>query len=202
MTDFQQHGGEGSDGARSGRARSGGGVSLTIVDATRAEGSGGLAEAALAWLSEAGGRAVGLLNVGGEVRVRVVEDAEMAAAHLEYAEVEGTTDVLTFDMSDRDENPEVPERNLGRLCTVYERELFCVDTDILICFDEAVRQAARRGYPVEKELLLYIVHGVLHCLGWDDHDDEASEAMHAVEDEVLVKIGVGPVYGVEPAEGA
>lgn len=194
MTDFQQHGGEG--------ARSAGGVSLTIVDATRAEGSGGLAEAALAWLSEAGGRAVGLLNVGGEVRVRVVEDAEMAAAHLEYAEVEGTTDVLTFDMSDRDENPEVPERNLGRLCTVYERELFCVDTDILICFDEAVRQAARRGYPVEKELLLYIVHGVLHCLGWDDHDDEASEAMHAVEDEVLVKIGVGPVYGVEPAEGA
>ena len=38
----------------------------------------------------------------GEVRVRLVDDAEMATAHERYAGVAGTTDVLTFDMRDED----------------------------------------------------------------------------------------------------
>ena len=99
----------------------------------------------------------------------------MAGAHQRYAGVSGTTDVLTFDLA---------ESGAGRL-----------DADLLVCFDEAARQAAGRGHDVATELLLYIVHGVLHCLGQDDHDPAAASRMHAEEDRVLEAIGVGRVYG-------
>lgn len=121
------------------------------------------------------------LGCQGEVRVRVMADAEMAAAHERYSGVPGTTDVLTFDL--REERTEAAP----------------LDTDILVCIDEARRQAAERGMTAERELLLYIVHGVLHCLGYDDHDEAAHRAMHAEEDRVLEAIGVGRTFAVPGA---
>ena len=109
---------------------------------------------------------------GGEVRVRIVDDAEMSAQHEEYAGIPGTTDVLTFDMSGESD----------------PRGVVLLDVDITVCLDEAARQGATRGHTPEDELLLYALHGVLHCLGHDDHDDEAYRAMHAAEDEILAAI--------------
>lgn len=130
------------------------------------------------WLREMGARALDLLGVPGEARVRVVGDDEMAAAHLEYAETPGTTDVLTFDLSG---DPAL------------------LDTDIMVCADEAQRRAAERGHETRRELLLYIVHGVLHCLGHDDHEEEDYQRMHAAEDELLTRLGVGATFGREAA---
>jgi len=130
-----------------------------------------------AWIARRVGAAVEALGARGEVRVRVVGDAEMARLHEARTGVPGTTDVLTFDLRDE------PAGDL--------------DTDVVVCVDEARRQAASRGHALEHELLLYIVHGVLHCLGYDDHDPAGAAAMHAREDEVLRAIGVGAVYARE-----
>jgi probable rRNA maturation factor len=123
------------------------------------------------------------LGLSGEVRIRVVGDLAMAAGHERYSKVSGTTDVLTFDLRDETERAESPAR---------------MDVDIWVCADEARRQAARRGHSPEKELLLYTLHGLLHCLGHGDHDDDAFSRMHAREDEVLRAIGVGPVFSAAP----
>lgn len=141
-----------------------------------------LSDAGRAWLTEHASRAAGEFRSGtrlvnGEIRAKVVGDAEMAAAHLEYCEIEGTTDVLTFDLSE-------PVNEAG----------LTLDVDILVCADEAQRQAAGRGHTVARELLLYIIHGSLHCLGHDDHDDTAFAAMHAEEDRILTAIGVGATF--------
>jgi probable rRNA maturation factor len=145
-----------------------------LVPAAVLDRLNGLAAAAMAHL---GGE--------GEVRVRVVADAEMAMAHERYSAVPGTTDVLTFDLSEGSSAAGAP-----------------LDVDILICVDEARRQAAARGVALEHELLLYTVHGVLHCLGEDDHDPEEARRMHEREDRVLGAIGVGPVYAApERGEG-
>lgn len=112
--------------------------------------------------------------IGGEVRARVVNDDEMAALHLRHSKIEGTTDVLTFDLRDE---PDAP-----------------LDTDIVVCLDEARREASTRGHSPERELLLYILHGALHCLGFDDHTDEGFVAMHRAEDELLAAAGVGPLF--------
>lgn len=129
-------------------------------------------------------RAIAHLAIAGEVRARVVADPQMADAHLRYSGVPGTTDVLTFDLSD----PGAAAKNL-------------VDADIYICADEARRQAAARGHSMEIELTLYTIHGILHCLGFDDHDDDSFSIMHQKEDQVLTAIGVGPVFARQPAPG-
>ena len=57
-----------------------------------------------------------------------------------------------------------------------------------------LQQAATRNHSPVRELLLYALHGMLHCLGHDDHDEAAYARMHAAEDAVLTAIGVGPLF--------
>jgi probable rRNA maturation factor len=133
------------------------------------------------WLLGHLGSALAHLGLKGEMRVRIAGDREISAAHEEFLETPGTTDVLTFDMSDEDG----------------------LDVDILICLDEAQRRAAELGHPRRQELLLYCVHGLLHCMGYDDHEPAEYERMHAKEDEVLAAIGAGATFaaGREPGAG-
>jgi len=117
----------------------------------------------------------------GEVRLRVVNDTEMADAHQRYAGVKGTTDVLTFDLSEHDEP--------GTL-----------DLDAYICFDEAQRQAGQRGHDAPAELLLYALHACLHCLGYDDRDEAAFRRMHAEEDRLLQAAGLPALFRLDSTE--
>lgn len=142
--------------------------------------TGAVPEADVAWLAAAGERALHTLRAAGEVRVVILDDARMADAHERFCGVPGPTDVLTFD-----------ERNTEPIGDG-------LDADLLICFDEAQRQGSVRGHHAREELLLYIVHGILHCLGHDDHDEAARAAMHAREDAILTSLGIGPVYSREP----
>lgn len=105
----------------------------------------------------------------------MVGDAEMAVAHGRWKGDPETTDVLTFDLREGGAGP--------------------LDTDLLLCVDEASRRASELGHPVEHELLLYAVHGVLHCLGHDDADEASAALMHEAEDRLLGAMGVGAVFG-------
>jgi len=112
--------------------------------------------------------------------VAVVNDAEMAALHERHLLQSGPTDVLTFDLRD-----EADRRSAGRQV---------LDGEIIISTDTAAREAKRRGHGMEAELALYVVHGVLHLLGYDDQTAAQAERMHAVEDAILVAVGLGPVF--------
>ncbi len=153
-------------------------LTLEILDATRL-----LQPAEMQWLGTHISRSCKELKAVGSLRVKVVADAEMAEAHQEFAGVPGTTDVLTFDLGCEALDPGNPQSGV------------MLDTDVMVCLDEAKRQAATRGHEPLRELLLYVVHGVLHCLGHDDHDPEAYARMHAEEDRVLSAIGVGATFG-------
>ena len=67
--------------------------------------------------------------------------------------------------------------------------------EIVIGYETALREGTARQHPVGHEVLLYAVHGLLHLLGYDDHDEADAQAMHACEDEMLAELGIGPVYG-------
>ena len=110
-----------------------------------------------------------------ELSLAIVADEMMAALHEEFLQVPGTTDVLSFELERRDD------------ASVAEGE-------VIICLDEATRQAAQRGHAVEEELLLYALHGLLHLCGYDDRTGPDHTRMHAREDELLESIGVGRRY--------
>ncbi len=113
------------------------------------------------------------------MRVRVIGDAEMASLHEDYLGDASTTDVMTFDYAEGASVRGEP-----------------MDADAHVCIDEAARRATEFGHTVERELLLYVVHAMLHCIGHDDHDDESYTRMHAAEDQILERIGVGRTFAV------
>jgi probable rRNA maturation factor len=128
------------------------------------------------WLSQQVRRVAGLCGLHQvDLDLVIVDDAMMSDLHQRFARVEGTTDVLTFDLREQSDGADV-------------------EGEIYICHDEAARQADQRRHPVRHELLLYAIHGLLHLLGYDDHEPADHQAMHAREDELLKRIGVGPVF--------
>lgn len=120
----------------------------------------------------------------GTISFAIVNDADMAAAHERYSGVPGTTDALTFDLSDS-ADPHAP-----------------IEADILVCIDVARRESALRNHHFTHELLLYMIHGMLHCAGHDDHDPAAAAAMHAREDQLLHALGIGAIYSREANHNA
>ncbi len=111
---------------------------------------------------------------GASVSVAIVDDATMAVLHERHLGIPGPTDVLTYDLRDADTGD--------------------LEGEIVIDYDTAVREGAARKHSPAHEVLLYAVHGLLHLLGYDDHEPSEAEAMHACEDEMLAAIGIGPVY--------
>ena len=114
------------------------------------------------------------------VSIRLVGDPEMATLHVRHMGIDGPTDVLTF-----------PASEAGAP----------IEVDVAIGAAYAARSAEERGITVEREILLYAVHALLHVSGYDDHDPYDFERMHAREDELLRAIGVGAIFRPD-GEGA
>jgi probable rRNA maturation factor len=58
-------------------------------------------------------------------------------------------------------------------------------------------QAVRRGHDVQAELALYVIHGLLHLCGYDDHSNEEAGRMRARERHYLAALGLPDI--AEPA---
>jgi probable rRNA maturation factor len=134
-----------------------------------------------AWLEAHLRQALRLLNISAATwDVTFVRDPDMKALHKRTMNIPTTTDVLTFDLRDN---------------TRGTREGADVELDTVICIDEAKRRAEELGHPLRNELLLYAIHSLLHVQGYDDMTPRKAAAMHKREDELLVALGIGAVYG-------
>jgi len=141
----------------------------------------------MAWLRRKAAEVLGALGVKTALwNIHIVNDDAMAALHEQTMGLPDTTDVLTFDMRDEQRAAEEGE---------------AVELETVICADEAERRAQELGHPVRHELLLYCVHSLLHVQGHDDVTAAKSRRMHAREDELLVTLGVGTVYGSAESAG-
>ncbi len=110
-----------------------------------------------------------------EISISVVGDEEMRRINSEFLNRDTATDVISFDLTDEDES--------GRVF------------DIIVNGEKARRQASRRKHSEQAELALYLVHGMLHNLGFDDSDRRQAERMHKAEDKILTQAGYGAIYG-------
>src|SRR5262245_39012528 len=110
---------------------------------------------------------------GGEISIAVVGDARMHALNRQYLDHDYPTDVLSF----------VLERDGNRL-----------DGQIVVSGDYAAREATRYGWSAQDELLLYVVHGALHLIGYDDQSPDAKRQMRQQEAKYLARLGLAPRY--------
>jgi probable rRNA maturation factor len=98
------------------------------------------------------------------ISLALVDDRTIARLNRRFLGHRGPTDVLSFLL---DEGP-------GRL-----------EGEVVVSGETARRQAARYGQTPEDELLLYVVHGVLHLAGYDDHSAPGRRRMTARQEEIL-----------------
>lgn len=90
----------------------------------------------------------------GSLGVRFGSDRELRRANRAFRGKDRPTDVLSFPGDGAEAGG-----HLG---------------DILISVPTARRQAAGAGHPVERELKILLLHGMLHCLGYDHETDDGT----------------------------
>jgi probable rRNA maturation factor len=111
-----------------------------------------------------------------ELSIILTSDARLHELNLNYLGIDAPTDVLSFPASETD--PETGARYIG---------------DILISIPRAQAQAEAAGHPLEAELQLLVVHGVLHLLGHDHAEMEEKARMWKAQAEILEHLGLGHI---------
>jgi len=112
-----------------------------------------------------------------EISIAIVDDNEIRKLNREFLNSKAATDCLSFDLSDDEKGQKI--------------------FDLVVNGEMAVRQANLRGHSSEAELALYITHGLLHNLGFDDTTQNQARKMHETEDEILQEFGYGMVYNID-----
>jgi len=125
-----------------------------------------------------------------ELGVHLIAAPEMTRLNEKFLRHAGPTDVITFDYTDvvgadarRLSKSKRGIRSINETPHVVSHK--SIHADIFICVDEAVRQARKFGTNWQSELVRYIVHGILHLLGFDDASTGARRRMKREEDRLL-----------------
>ncbi len=111
-----------------------------------------------------------------ELTIVLTGDTRLHELNRDYLGVDAPTDVLSFPASETD--PETGARYIG---------------DILISVPRARAQADAAGHPLESEVQLLVVHGLLHLLGHDHAQAREKAQMWKAQAEILERLGLGQI---------
>ena len=116
-----------------------------------------------------------------ELGVTIVGDNEILELNREYREKDSVTDVLSFpQFADHEEL-------LADLLDT-ESEAETLIGDVVICCDQAERQAVEYGTGITREVLYLFVHSMMHLFGYDHIEEADRTVMRKREEEVLKTI--------------
>jgi probable rRNA maturation factor len=93
------------------------------------------------------------------LEVALVDDATSDQVHRDFMKIEGPTDVITFHHG-----------------------------EIVIGAEVALRQAEEYGEPLAREILRYLVHGLLHLAGHEDADTDERERMESAQEKIVATL--------------
>ena len=116
-----------------------------------------------------------LENVDKESSIGIVigDDTLLRKLNHKYRNVNSATDVLSFPSNEHD--PDTNSIYLG---------------DVIISLPRAEYQAIKGGHPMEDELQLLVIHGILHLLGYDHLGRIDKAKMQVAQDRVLAHLGI------------
>jgi probable rRNA maturation factor len=98
-----------------------------------------------------------------QLGIVLVDDATIAKLNEQYHATSGPTDVLSFDYGEG-------------------------QGELIISVECAVRQARHFHTTPARELVLYVVHGILHLHGYDDRTPNAKRRMRAAERRLISRL--------------
>jgi probable rRNA maturation factor len=105
----------------------------------------------------------------GEIGIRITDDSTIRQLNRTHLNHDYATDVISFP---------------------YSRSEPSLHGEMVVSVETAMRQADELGWPVEFELLLYVVHGTLHLAGLDDQSETERAQMRKAEQRVMLALGI------------
>ena len=114
------------------------------------------------------------LHPATEMSIIFVDEEAMEKLHVQWLDLPGPTDVMSFPMDEltpgTPEHPS-PEGLLG---------------DVVLCPSVAAKQAAESGHSAVEEMLLLTVHSILHLLGYDHMEEDERTEMFDLQRKLLL----------------
>ncbi len=94
-----------------------------------------------------------------------------------YRGIDKPTDVLSFDMNEK-----------------FPTEKMTFLGDIVISVEQAIIQAKTNNVPLNAEISLLLIHGILHLFGYDHDINKNKERMWKIQNELFLKSGISIKY--------
>jgi len=135
-------------------------------------------------------RAVEEAGFVGGLSVAIVDDETMRQVNRDFHACDEPTDVLAFPLGDPAglDHPGAGLSDTGLAESGAAPSGYAAE--VVVSLDTALREAERRGVAPLAELTLYVVHGTLHLLGFDDVAADDARRMHLRTLEVLESLGL------------
>ena len=108
-----------------------------------------------------------------EITIVIDEDQTIHQLNRDYLGIDAPTDVLSFYAHEFD--PDTGNIYLG---------------DVIVSLPRAKAQAEKAGHPLEAEVLLLVIHGTLHLLGFDHDTLDNKSEMWFAQQSILDQIGI------------
>ena len=121
------------------------------------------------------------------VELVFVDADEIRRLNRETRDTDKVTDVLSYPTLDGIKGKKIEGKNYP--FDIDEEGNLLVGS-IAICEERAKEQAQDYGHSYERELHYLLVHGIMHCLGYDHLTDEDKTEMRAREERVLTLLGI------------
>ena len=119
--------------------------------------------------------------------IRLTNDAELHQLNREFRGVDAPTDVLSFGgegFVDGHMNP-IGQRRSGRDAGEVLPDYL---GDIVISMDHCKAQASAYGHSIDDELILLVIHGTLHLLGYDHMNARRKKLMWAAQERAFTQL--------------
>ncbi|MGV9827271.1 MULTISPECIES: rRNA maturation RNase YbeY [unclassified Gordonia (in: high G+C Gram-positive bacteria)] len=115
------------------------------------------------------------VNPAAELSLLLVDEQTMADMHMQWMDLPGPTDVMSFPMDELVPGGRPDAADPGP----------AILGDIVLCPEFAARQAkdARRSF--DHELAMLTIHGVLHLLGYDHAEPDEEKEMFGLQNRIL-----------------
>lgn len=110
-----------------------------------------------------------------ELSIQLVDTDTMADLHMQWMDLPGPTDVMSFPMDELTPGgrPDAADPGPSML------------GDIVLCPEFAADQAKAQRHSYEHELAVLTVHGVLHLLGFDHAEPAEEKEMFGLQNRIL-----------------
>lgn len=115
------------------------------------------------------------LEQEGELSITLTDDEEITRLNKQYRNLDRPTDVLSFAMDEGMETPAPDDPDYSPLIG-----------DVIISIPTAQRQAEEMGHSLAKEIMVLLVHGILHLFGYD-HDNIYQQAFMKEEEKAILE---------------